>query len=136
MQKNFLLTALLSGLLLMIFSGCVSQTETMVKQGYPLAYAEGFEDGCHSGKKAAGNMFDQFKKDINRFNTDTQYAQGWSDGFRQCESEEEAYQRQYRMAIEQQKLIEQQKQNERQEEYHLTNEALKNVDTKTLKNLK
>lgn len=24
----------------------------MIKEGYPLSYAEGFDDGCHSGNKA------------------------------------------------------------------------------------
>ena len=49
---------------LFAISGCMSQKEIMVSQGYPLSYAEGFEDGCHSGKKAGGSMFDQFKKDV------------------------------------------------------------------------
>ena len=42
---------------------------------------------------------------MNRFNSDTNYAQGWSDAFRQCESEQEAAQRQARIVIEQQKLV-------------------------------
>ena len=116
--------------------GCVSQKEIMINEGYPLAYAEGFDDGCHSGNKAGGSLFDQFKKDVIRFEDDRQYAQGWSDGFRQCESEQEAIQRQTRMAIEQQKLTEQRKQNKLQEQYHLENEALKGVDTNTFKYLK
>jgi hypothetical protein len=127
--------ALLSSCLL-LFSGCATQKETMIKEGYPLGYAEGFDDGCHSGKQAGGSMFDQFKKDVKRFEADTQYAQGWSDGFRQCESEQEAIERQTRMAMEQQKLIEQRKKNELQEQYHLESEALKGVDTSGLKNLK
>lgn len=87
-------------------SGCVSQKESMIKQGYPLAYADGFDDGCHSGNKAGGSMFEEFKKDVKRFENDSQYAQGWSDGFRQCESEQEALQREIRMSIEHQRLIE------------------------------
>ena len=81
-------------------------------------------------------MFDQFKKDVKRFESDTRDAQGGSDGFRQCESEQEAVERQTRMAMEQQKLIEQQKQNERQAQYHLERQALQGVDTSGLKNLK
>jgi len=104
----------------------------MIKEGYPLSYAEGFDDGCHSGNKAGGSLFDQFKKDTRRFEQDSQYAQGWSDGFRQCESQQEATQRQTRMAIEQQKLTEQRKQNKLQEQYHLEREALKGVDTSNL----
>lgn len=119
----------------LFLTGCASQKETMIKQGYPLAYAEGFEDGCHSGKKAGGSLFDQFRKDVPRFEADGQYAQGWSDGFRQCESEQEAIERQTRMAIEQQRLTEQRKQNKLQEKYHLEREAVKGVDTSKLKYL-
>ena len=120
----------------MLLSGCVSQKETMIKQGYPLSYAEGFDDGCHSVNKAGGSLFDQFKKDVRRFESDTKYAQGWSDGFRQCESQQESVQRQTRMAIEQQKLSEQKKQNDLQEQYHLEREAVKGVDTSNFKYLK
>lgn len=122
--------------IVVILSGCVSQKESMIKQGYPLAYADGFDDGCHSGKKAGGSMFDQFKKDVRRFEKDAQYAQGWSDGFRQCETEQEALQRQVRMGIEQQRLLEEKKRNDREEKRHLEAEALKGIDTRGLENLK
>lgn len=121
---------------LVIISGCVSQKQRMIKQGYPLSYADGFDDGCHSGKKAGGSMFDQFKKNIRRFETDPQYAQGWSDGFRQCETEQEALQRQIRMGIEQQRLMEEKKHNEWEERRHLEREVLKGVDIRGLENLK
>ena len=121
---------------LLLLSGCATQKETMIKEGYPLSYAEGFDDGCHSGNKAGGSLFDQFKKDTRRFEQDSQYAQGRSDGFRQCESQQEATQRQTRMAIEQQKLTEQRKQNKLQEQYHLEREALKGVDTSNFNYLK
>ena len=112
-------------------SGCTSQKENMIKQGYPLSYADGFDDGCHSGNKAGGSMFDQFKKDVRRFEVDSQYAQGWSDGYRQCETEQEALQRQVRIGIEQQKLMEQKKHNDKTEY-----DYLKGIDTSGLKNLK
>jgi hypothetical protein len=118
------------------FSGCASHKEIMIQQGYPLAYADGFDDGCHSGKKAGGSLFDQFKKDVNRFEKDSQYAQGWSDGFRQCETEQEALQRQIRMGIEQQRLTEERKHNQWEEQRHLERQVLKSVDTDSLKNLK
>ncbi len=81
-------------------------------------------------------MFDQFKKDVRRFDSDKDYAQGWSDGFRQCETEQEAMQRQMRMAIEQQQLAEQRKQNQLEKQYHLEKEALEGVDTSNFKYLK
>jgi len=120
----------------MLLSGCVSQKESMIQQGYPLAYAEGFDDGCHSGNKAGGSLFDQFKKDVRRFSNDDNYAQGWSDAFRQCESQQEAIDRATRMGIEQQNLAEQKKQRKHQEEYDLEREAFRGVDTSIFKNLK
>ncbi len=107
----------------------------MIKQGYPLSYADGFDDGCHSGNKAGGSMFDQFKKDIRRFEGDAQYAQGWSDGFRQCETEQEALQRQIRMGMEQQRLMEERKHNKWEEQRHLEREVMKRIDTRGLDNL-
>jgi len=117
-------------------SGCVSQKESMIKQGYPLAYADGFDDGCHSGNKAGGSMFEEFKKDVKRFGKDSEYAQGWSDGFRQCESEQEALQREIRMSIEHQRLMEEKKRNSWEEQRHLEREVMKGIDTDALKNLK
>ena len=120
---------------LLTLTGCASTKDDLVAKGYPLHYAEGFDDGCHSGKKAAGSLFDEFKKDVNRFASDTEYAQGWSDGFRQCESEQEALQRQMRMAIEQQKLNEMREENDRKEKYHLEKQVLKGIDTSGLEGL-
>lgn len=121
---------------LAILSGCISQKEAMINQGYPLPYADGFDDGCHSGNQAGGSMFDRFKKDVNRFGADNQYAQGWSDGFRQCETEQEALQRQIRMSMEQQRLIEDKKHNEWEEQRHLESQVFKGIDTSGLENLK
>ena len=121
---------------LLLVSGCVSQKDAMIKQGYPLAYADGFDDGCHSGNKAGGSLFDEFRKDVKRFNADSDYAQGWSDGFRQCETEQEALQRQTRMAIEQQRLMEARKRNDREEQRHLERQVLQGIDTSGLENLK
>ncbi|WP_144210320.1 hypothetical protein [Shewanella donghaensis] len=115
--------------------GCQSTRDYMVEQGYPLAYADGFQDGCDSGNKAGGSLFDQFKKDVTRFNSEADYAQGWSDGFRQCETEQEATQRQVRMSIEQQKLQQQKKANDLAEQHALEKEVMKGVDTSSLKSL-
>ena len=104
---------------MMIFAGCATQKEIMLQEGHSLAYADGFEDGCHSGKQAGGNMFESFKKDENRFTRQNKYAQGWSDGFRQCEREEESLERQSRIAIEQQRLYDEQKHYDKVENYHL-----------------
>ena len=127
---------LLPGTRLLLLSACASQKETMIDQGYPLAYADGFDDGCHSGHKAGSNLFEEFKKDPRRFEADSQYAQGWSDGFRQCESEEQAAQRKTRMVLEQQRLAQQREHDASQEQRHLEREVMKGIDTKGLENLK
>lgn len=119
-----------------ITAGCATSTDTMVRQGYPRGYAEGFDDGCHSGHKAGGSLFDQFKKDVRRFESDRDYASGWSDAFRQCESEQEAAARQARMVMEQQELRKLRQQNQLDRNHALEHEALKGVDTSGLKNLK
>ena len=132
--RNLLIVSVVLSLL--GITGCVTQKELMIKKGYPLAYADGFDDGCHSGKKAGGSMFDQFKKDVNRFEKHAQYTQGWSDGFRQCESEQEALARNIRMGIEQQSLMEAKKRNKWEKQRHLERQVFKGVDTSGLENLK
>lgn len=123
---------------IIIFTGCASQKEIMIQQGHSLAYADGFDDGCHSGKKAGGNMFESFKKDENRFARHSKYTQGWSDGFRECESEQEALDRQIRMSMEQQRLSEERKRNERMDKYYFEQHTLDGVsyDAKALNKLK
>jgi len=51
------------------------------------AYADGQKDGCESGQASQG-VFGRPKKDASRFGADTQYTQGWTDGFKRCEEEE------------------------------------------------
>jgi len=114
-----------------LLNGCVSQKESMIQQGYPLAYADGFDDGCHSGRKAGGSILDDFRKDVTRFSSDTQYAQGWSDGFRQCETEQEAIQRKVRISLEQLKLQELRSQGNNANTLHLDG-----IDTSNFKYLK
>jgi len=120
---------------MMIFAGCATQKEVMMQQGHSTAYAEGFDDGCHSGKKAGGNMFESFKKDENRFARHSRYTQGWSDGFRECELEAEASQRQIRMGMEQQRLNDERKHNKSMNNYYFEQHALDGVkiDTNALR---
>ena len=136
MKRSRLLLGGLAASGMVLLSACASQKDTMIEQGYPLAYADGFDDGCHSGHKAGGSLFDEFKKDPRRFEAESQYAQGWSDGFRQCESEEQAAQRQASMVLEQQKLAQQREHDALQDQRHLEREVMKGIDTKGLENLK
>lgn len=89
-------------LLVLLLAACdvLEPSETMISASANVspAYRQGFDDGCHSGRQAAGSLFEQFRKDLPRFNTDQDYAQGWSDAFRQCETQEEVLDRQMRSA--------------------------------------
>jgi hypothetical protein len=85
--RTLTLAALVTTLAL---AACGSVKETMLARGFPPAYAEGYADGCSSGNKAAGGLFDQTRKDMTRYGTDRQYTQGWDSGFQQCRREEAA----------------------------------------------
>ncbi|WP_437881834.1 hypothetical protein [Pseudomonas sp. LRF_L74] len=69
-----------------ILAGCQSNHEYLLSQGYPPAFADGFDAGCSSGRNAAGAISDGFQKDVPRYLKDKTYAKGWDDGFRQCQA--------------------------------------------------
>ena len=75
-----------AAVLLLLISGCESTHEHLLAQGYPPAFADGFDDGCISGRQAAGAISGEFRKNVPRYLKDPQYAEGWSDGFRQCQA--------------------------------------------------
>lgn len=135
MTKNILLMTILG---MVILSGCASQRDIMIQEGHSVAYADGFEHGCSSGKKAGGNMFESFKKDENRFTNNSKYSQGWSDGFRQCLSEQKSFDRQMRITQERQRLIEEKKRNKKLDKRYMEQHALDGIkyDVKTLNKLK
>ena len=127
-MRRFAFSPVAAVISLLLLAGCESQREQLLEQGYPVSYADGFEDGCHSGKRAGGALFEDFKKDVRRFERDKRYAQGWSDAFRQCESEQEAMDRQMRMSLEIQQMEE-----ARQE--RITKDAFSGLSKKQLKQL-
>ena len=61
------------GLLVMI-TGCQSTHEDLIAKGYPPAFADGFDDGCISGRQAAGAITGEFRKNVPRYLKDKQYA--------------------------------------------------------------
>lgn len=71
----------------LVVAGCQSTHDQLVSEGYPPAFADGFQDGCGSGRHAIDPMKGQYKKDVQRYLRDTIYAQGWSDGFNQCQGQ-------------------------------------------------
>ena len=66
-------------------TGCQNASELLVTDEYPPAYADGFRAGCGSGRQAAGALA-QFRKDVPRYMGQPLYAEGWNDGYRQCQA--------------------------------------------------
>lgn len=69
---------------LFVAAGCAAPPTGQTR---PPAYADGFRDGCESGR-ASQDVTGRARKDEVRFGSDPQYAQGWSDAFRKCEYEQ------------------------------------------------
>ena len=70
---------------LVLLSGCESTSERLLAEGYPAPFAYGFDDGCVSGRQAAGAL-GEFRKNVAVYLRNPQYATGWDDGFRQCQA--------------------------------------------------
>ncbi|AWY41286.1 hypothetical protein DKY63_15890 [Pseudomonas putida] len=79
--------------LLLLIEGCQTTHEDLIAKGYPPAFADGFDDGCSSGRQAAGAITGEFRKNVPRYLKDNNYAEGWSDGFRQCQAMRESQER-------------------------------------------
>ncbi|MBC3365033.1 hypothetical protein [Pseudomonas sp. SWRI154] len=77
----------------LLISGCETTHQDLIARGYPPAFADGYDDGCSSGRQAAGVITGQFRKDVPRYLKDAQYAEGWGDGFRQCQAMRESEER-------------------------------------------
>jgi hypothetical protein len=68
-------------LILIAAAGCAMQPQPPAPavnlSGYPPEFRQGYADGCASVNAAR-------KRDEARFKADTQYAQGWRDGYDIC----------------------------------------------------
>jgi hypothetical protein len=61
--------------------------DQLAHQGRPPEYIDGYVDGCDSGYHAAGAPYYRFNKDLERFESDQLYNDGWKDGFNHCKKE-------------------------------------------------
>lgn len=61
-------------------SACGTTDATLQQQGHSQSYITGFHDGRHSGMKEAGNNYENYIKDIKRFESDAEYRNGWLAG--------------------------------------------------------
>jgi hypothetical protein len=78
-------------------SACTSTRDALIEQGFPPAYAEGYDDGCASGEKAAGGLFGEARKDPSRYGADDQYTRGWDAGSGKCQRDTAAMVRDARL---------------------------------------
>jgi hypothetical protein len=70
---------------LTVLAACASIEDTLIARGYPPAYAEGYDDGCASGKAAAGGLFATAQEDQSRYqDSASQYVRGWDAGYQKC----------------------------------------------------
>lgn len=77
MRVLFMLLILL---IMVIFSGCGTTDSTLREAGHSEAYVQGFHDGRHSGMREAGNQFEHYIRDDERYEADTEYRSGWIAG--------------------------------------------------------
>ena len=63
-----------------LLSACGTTDSTLQQQGHNQSYITGFHDGRHSGLKEAGNHYEHYMKDTERFESDSEYRDGWLAG--------------------------------------------------------
>ena len=130
MRIIWLMTLLLFGGLFL--AGCQTSDATLREQGRADAYVLGFHDGRHSGMQEAGNFLEHFVQDQSRFESNSEYREGWLAGEaegRRIQQEANAavgVYSSYRIGQEVDGATDFKK---------IGKEAVKGVDTSTLKNL-
>lgn len=65
------------------------QRDSLIMQGNTTVYADGYVNGCASGKHDAGDKRFSFVKDGKRFQNEDNYAAGWEHGYGNCHQESE-----------------------------------------------
>lgn len=67
-------------LCLAFLASCETTDSTLRSQGHSESYVQGFHDGRHSGIKEAGNIWEHYVRDHERFASDSEYQKGWKAG--------------------------------------------------------
>ncbi len=65
-----------------MITSCQSFRNRMIQEGFSEEYVDGYLDGVHSGRIAAGDYSYKFIQDDERYETDIEYRKGWNDGFK------------------------------------------------------
>lgn len=61
-------------------NACQTTDSSMRDAGHNDAYVIGFHDGRHTGMEEAGNTWEHYTRDHERFDSDEQYQAGWIAG--------------------------------------------------------
>lgn len=61
-------------------SACGTTDSKLSQQGHNESYLQGFHDGRHTGMKEAGNNWEHYVKDHEKFDSDQEYRAGWLAG--------------------------------------------------------
>lgn len=134
--SRYTLTGWLTALLLALTSaGCETTDSALHGAGKSEAYITGFHDGRHNGMKEAGNYLEHTVKDVQSFETDTDYREGWLAG----EQEGIRIQNQANAAVGSAAGYQITKDAEKSVEHDIEKagkQATENVDTESLKILK
>lgn len=123
--RNNLLFVVASATLSLLLTGCGgTEGQRLMQEGASPAYAQGYDDGCSSGKKAAGNMFAQFHKNVQNYQDNADYRMGWNDGHEECRSEEISSMQQQKLATEQQRALDEHKWTEQLSDQNMARDAM------------
>lgn len=93
MKRSRMIIATHSAALALSLVACAPIAPRQATPPQPPQYREGFDQGCQSGRSAAGRVGSRFTKDPIRFQSDAMYADGWRDGFNNCKGNAEAVDR-------------------------------------------
>ncbi len=82
--------------LTVFFGGCPSR-ESYLQKHSP-AFVQGYRSGCENGRESARNSFIE-RKPPERYFSDSEYKEGWDEGYESCYEDEEFEQQMSRPAI-------------------------------------
>lgn len=134
--KNIALLLVTSTAVVSLLTGCGgTEGQRLMQEGASPAYAQGFDDGCSSGKKAAGDMFSQFHKNVQEFQHNSDYRQGWNDGHEECRSEGISNMQQQELVIEEERAIDEHKRTEQLNNRDMIQDAMPDLNQQQIDNL-
>ena len=119
----------------LFLAGCASEGQRLMQEGASAEYAQGYDDGCSSGKKSAGDMFAQFHKNVRAYQSNSDYRQGWNDGHEECKSEWLSSYRQQELGIQRQRAYDEHKWMENQEKRDMVRDAMPNLTKEQIETL-